>query len=1114
MSTDGKGSGAEIAIIGMACRFPGASTIEQFWRNLRDGVESLTRLSDEDLALAGVDPGLAAQPSYVRAVPILADIESFDAAFFGYTPPEGRVMDPQHRLFLECSWEVFERAGYDPESYPAPIGVFTGAKTNTYLLNLFSNRDFFRSVDNFQIALGNDLASLATRISYKLNLRGPSYALHTACSTSLVAVHLACQSLLLDECRMALAGGVAVNVPHRRGYLYQRGGILSPDGSCRTFDAQAAGSNFGNGAGAVLLKRLEDALADGDHIHAVISGSATNNDGAQKASYTAPGVEGQTKVLIEAMACARVDADTISCIEAHGTATQLGDSIELRALTHAFRASTQRRGFCALGSVKTNIGHLETAAGVAGLIKTALALEHRQIPPSLHFETPNPNLDLERSPFFVNTELRDWQIEQGPRRAGVSSFGIGSTNAHVILEEAPVPPPAAVPSRAWQLLPLSARTPAALAAMAAGLAAHLSSHAELSLADVAFTLEVGRRGFQHRLALLCRDREEAVTALAAMAAAGRPGAPAPPETPADRSEPVFVATGQLSTAERPVVFLFPGLGEHYPDMARGLYDTEPVFRAVVAEAAALLAPEIGLDLRQVLFDSDGGDAGDGFSQPRPKPDLRWLFGRAQPEDGAAEAPASGAAHPLERTDLSQPALFVIEYALARLWMAWGVQPQALVGYSVGEYVAACVAGVLPLADMLRLVVGRARLIARLPAGAMTAVPLAAPELAPLLTRHGLSLAAQNGPLVTVVAGEVAAVAALERELGERGVVCRRLRTAHAFHSRLLEPAAGALTALVRTMAPQPPRIPYLSNLTGTWIIAEQVTDPAYWARQMTGTVRFGDALTELLRGPQRILLEVGPGQSLSSLSRLHPDCDRERGRLVLASMRPSYSAKHDQEHLLATLGELWIAGTPIDWRAFAGEGRRRVPLPTYPFERQRLWVESGEDPRAAVPPAAAKLVKRPDLDSWFYRTAWQEQPLPAAPEGSAPLPAGACWVVLADALDAEGPGLATRWCWWCRRHRESGSPVSSSVKRTSMPSAWACPTTIRACWPSSPPAGWCRAASSTSGGCRAPRWHPTSRASRRRRSAVSTAWSRSPRRSRASAFPPYGWTWHRPACSW
>jgi acyl transferase domain-containing protein/acyl carrier protein len=1029
VSTDRKDPGAEIAIIGMACRFPGASTIEQFWRNLRDGIESLTRLSDDDLALAGIDPGLAGQPSYVRSMPILADIEHFDAAFFGYTAPEARIMDPQHRLFLECAWEAFERAGYDPESYSAPIGVFTGAKTNTYLLNLFSNRDFFRTVDNFQIALGNDLASLATRVSYKLNLRGPSYALHTACSTSLVAVHLACQSLLLDECRMALAGGVAVNVPHRRGYLYQRGGILSPDGSCRTFDAQAAGSNFGNGAGAVLLKRMEDALADGDHIHAVICGSATNNDGAQKASYTAPGVEGQTKVLIEAMACAGVDADTISCIEAHGTATQLGDSIEFLALTGAFRASTQRRGFCALGSVKTNIGHLETAAGVAGLIKTVLALEHRQIPPSLHFQTPNPNLDLERSPFFVNTALRDWQVEQGPRRAGVSSFGIGSTNAHVILEEAPAAPQAVAPSRAWQLLPLSARTAAALAAMAAGLAAHLRSDPDLLLADVAFTLEVGRRAFTHRLALLCRDRQEALTALEGFAADTPPTAEAAnsadtqaPEVPPDRPGPVFVATGQLPTAERPVVFLFPGLGEHYPDMARGLYDTEPVFRAVVDEAAALLAPEIGLDLRQVLFTSDGGA---GPTQPRPKPDLRRLFGRDQPADGAGEATEDGAAHLLQRTKLSQPALFVIEYALARLWMAWGVHPRALVGYSVGEYVAACVAGVLPLADTLRLVVGRAQLIEQLPAGAMTAVPLSAPELAPLLTRHGLYLAAQNGPLVTVVAGEVAAVEALQRELGERGVVCRRLRTAHAFHSRLLEPASAALTALVRTMAPQPPRIPYLSNLSGTWITAEQVTDPGYWARQMTGTVRFGDALSELLRGPKRILLEVGPGQSLSSLSRLHPDCDRERGRLVLASMRPSYSAKHDQEHLLATLGELWVAGTPVDWPAFAGKRRRRVPLPTYPFERQRFWVESGEDPRAAAqPPVAARLVKQPDLGDWFYRTEWQEQPLPMTQEGAGPLPAGACWVVLADAPDAGGPGLASRLA---ARLRAAGDTVELVV---------------------------------------------------------------------------------------
>src|SRR5436305_6359005 len=588
-----QGSGSEIAVIGMSCRLPGAASVEEFWRNLTGGVESLTVLTDEELARSGVDPAVYRHPNYVRRVSVLDGVEMFDPAFFGYTPLEAKVMDPQHRLFLECSWEVFEQAGYDPETFPDPIGVFTGAKTNTYLFSLFSNRELFRSLDNFQIALGNDLASMATRVSYKLNLRGPSYALHTACSTSLVAVHLACQSLLLDECRMAVAGGAAVNVPHRKGYVYQKGGILSPDGSCRTFDAAAAGSNFGNGVGAVLLKRLEDALADGDHIWAVIRGSATNNDGAQKASYTAPGVEGQTAVLLEAMACAGVEPDDLSYIEAHGTATDLGDSIEMLALAEAFRAGASRQRSCALGSVKTNIGHLETAAGIAGLIKTALALDRRQIPPSLHFAQANPKIDFANGPFYVNTDLAEWRTAGRPRRAGLSSFGIGSTNAHVILEEAPAPAATTPAVRPFQLLALAARTPSALDAMTANLARHLEASpgadvanvADIAdIADVAYTLHVGRKAFQHRRAVVCPGDDPAAAAAALRGADG------------ERR-----ATGDRGTAERSVVFLFPGLGDHYVDMGLGLYQTEPVFRAAIDRSAELLRPAPAADLPEPLY---------------------------------------------------------------------------------------------------------------------------------------------------------------------------------------------------------------------------------------------------------------------------------------------------------------------------------------------------------------------------------------------------------------------------------------------------------------------------------------------------------------------------------
>ncbi|HYG62915.1 MAG TPA: type I polyketide synthase, partial [Thermoanaerobaculia bacterium] len=743
--------GSEIAIIGMACRFPGASTPEAFWRNLVAGVESLTTLSEEELLAAGVPREALRDPRYVPRAGFAEGIEYFDPAFFGYTPLEAKIMDPQHRLFLECAWEAFEHAGYNPEGNRDRVGVFTGAKTNTYLFSLFSNRELFRTLDSFQLALGNDLAAMATRISYKFNLKGPSYGLHTACSTSLVAVHLACQSLLLGECRMALAGGSAVNIPYRTGYLYQKGGILSPDGSCRTFDEKAQGSNFSNGSGAVLLKRLEDALADGDHVHAIIRGTASNNDGSAKASFTAPGVEGQADLLIDALACAGVDADTISYIEAHGTGTDLGDTIEMLALTEAFRASTPRRGFCAIGSVKTNVGHLEVAAGVAGLIKTALALEHRQIPPSLHYEKPNPRIDFESSPFYVATQLTGWQSD-GPRRAGVSSFGIGSTNAHVIMEE---PPPAVpvTPSRPWQLLLLSARSEPALNTMTANLARRLESLTDTDLPDAAYTLQTGRKDFGWRRAVLCRGTADAVAALSG-------------------ADPERVLTHLREPADLPVAFLFPGLGDHHAEMGLGLYRTERVFREELDRCAELLRPHLGVDLREVLYPrgTDAGEAGTG------KLDLRRMLGRGEKETGPRR---------IDETWLAHPALFAVEYALARLWMSWGIVPQSLVGYSLGEYVAACLAGVLELPCALALVARRARLIQDLEPGAMLAVSLPEAELMPHLESHGLSLAAVNGPAICVAAGPVTAVDTLERDLGALGVACRRLPTHHAFHSSMM-----------------------------------------------------------------------------------------------------------------------------------------------------------------------------------------------------------------------------------------------------------------------------------------------------------------------------------------
>ncbi|HSF38970.1 MAG TPA: condensation domain-containing protein [Thermoanaerobaculia bacterium] len=912
----GAGSGLDaIAIVGMAGRFPGAADVDELWRNLRDGRESITFFDDEELAAAGVPPELCRRPDYVRAAGALEGVELFDAGFFGLTPREAELMDPQQRLFLECCWQACEDAGYDPLSYPGKIGVYGGSGSPAYFVfHVLPNVDL--TTGWVQVKLFNDKDFLTTQASYRLNLRGPSLAVQTACSTALVAVHLAGQALLDGECEMALAGGSTVNFPHRAGYLFEEGGIASPDGHCRAFDARARGTVPGSGAGVVLLKRLAEALADRDTIHAVILGSAVNNDGAGKAGFTAPGVESQIQAIGEALALAGVDPDRVGYVEAHGSGTPLGDPIEIEALTRAFRASTERRSFCAVGSVKSNFGHTSAAAGVAGLLKTVQALKHRQIPPSLHFEAPNPLLRLDESPFYVNARLRDWPANGAPRRAGVNSLGLGGTNAHVVLEEAPAATPGSE-SRPWQLLLLSARTGPALEAASARLAHWLRESPEADLADVAHTLRVGRHSFAHRRALVCRSREEAVAGLAQAAEGG-------------------VAPG----SGRGVAFLLPGTGDHYLGMGAGVYREEPRFRDALDRCAEALRPHLGLDLRDVLHPAGGGAQG-GARDLR-----RLLSGAVEDEDPASLR--------LGRTALLHPALFAVEYALAELWLEWGIRPWALLGYSLGEYVAACLAGVFSLEDALAVVAARARLVDALPAGVLLAVPLPEEELAPLLDGEPeLSLSAANGPGLSVAGGPAEAVARLEQGLAGRGVSCRRLRTRHAFHSRMMEPAVGELERLLAGIRLAPPRIPFVSNATGTWITDAEATDPAYWARHLRRTVRFAQGVETLMAGAAGeppLLLEVGPGQTLGTLAQQHPR--RPAGLVTVASL-PGRSRvggpAEEPAQLLDALGRLWCAGAAPDWAGFtAREERRRVPLPTYPFERRRYFLDLPSVPAPAV----------------------------------------------------------------------------------------------------------------------------------------------------------------------
>lgn len=944
-----------VAIVGMACRFPQADSLERFWANLERGVESISYFRREELEAAGVPQSLLDAPGFVPAKPILDDVDHFDAPFFEISPREAEILDPQHRLFLEVAWEALERSGYAVDDFPGWAGLFAGVSFPSYWVeNLARRPDLVASVGPFQVFLANDRDYFATRVSYALDLKGPSVNVQSACSTSLVAVHLACQSLLDHQSDLALAGGARVQFPVVNGYVYQEGGIVSPDGHCRPFDASASGSIFGDGVGVVVLKRLADALADGDSIDAILRGSAMNNDGSAKVGYTAPSIQGQSEVVALALGLAGVDPDTVTYVETHGSGTPLGDPIEVEALTEVFRGSTERSGFCALGSVKSNFGHLEAAAGVAGLIKTVLALKHRRIPPSLHCRQPNPRIAWESSPFYVATELIDWEVPDGaPRRAGVSSFGIGGTNVHLVLEEAPEPPPPE-PSRSHQLLVLSARTPSALEAATDRLADHLAAARDEELPDAAFTLLHGRRHFEHRRAVVCTSRREAVEALRTR-------------------DTARLQEGVAGGSAAAPVFLLAGLGDHYPGMGAGLYRDEPAFREAFDRAAELLRESLDEDPRDLLF-AGALEEGEPAS---PEPDLLGLLGRRP-----AQTPEGARAGSLESIGRLHPTLFAVEYALARLWMSLGIEPAALLGYSLGEYVAACLAGVLSLEEALAVVVERARLVEELPEGAMLAVALGREETGELLAPP-LAIAALNGPGLTVVAGPAEAVEELGARCAGEGVTTRRLASSHAFHSEALEPAAGPLTAALSRVELRPPEIPFLSNVTGTWITDQEATDPEYWARHLVSPVRFSDGLATLFARGHRTFVEIGPGSVLGSL--VHQNWEVEgddAGPVVVPSMRAAFERRPDQEQLLRSLGRLWTAGVVPGPGFWGDEARRRLPLPTYPFERRRYWIDpvaqqpgpagaAPDGPREAEPdrPRVAAVHDRPRLGTPFVEPA-------------------------------------------------------------------------------------------------------------------------------------------------
>ena len=938
--------GSRIAVVGLAGRFPRADGVDEFWRNLRQGVDTITDFGLADAELVAGDPE---RDEFVASRGLLEGPELFDAALFGISPREAELTDPQHRIFLECALEALEHAACDPARFPGRIGVFGGSSASTYLMyNLMANPQTLASTDVLRLRMGNSPDFLTSRVSYLLGLRGPSMVVQTACSTSLAAVHAACQSLLAGECEVALAGGVSVATPQKVAMKYEPGSVVAPDGRCRAFDAAAEGSVAGEGVGIVVLKRLDQALADRDTIHAVVLGTCLANDGDRKGNFTAPSVEGLAEVIAGALEQAGVGADTIQYVEAHGSGTRLGDSVEVAALERVFaRAGSPLGKPCLLGSVKTNIGHLDAAAGIAAFIKTVLALRHRQIPPTLHFRRAHPRTGLQDSRFRVVDRWTPWEAGETPRRAGVTSLGIGGTNVHVVLEEAPDATPAEG-KESWRIYPLSAATPAALERLTDSVAEHFDGLSERSAGNAARTLARGRAQRTFRRVAVCRGIHDAARAL-------------------QERDAGATWAGVASEEPRPIAFMFPGVGDQYPGMGRGLYHDLPVFRETLDLCCGIVAAHAGVDLHPYFTPADAPPE----VEERPAPRLQmWK-------------PAGDARRDVTRTLHAHAAVFALEYSLARQWIAWGIAPSALIGHSVGEFAAACVAGVFSLENALRLVCERARLIEGLPQGRMIAVPLPEGELAPML-EDMVSLAAVNAPAHCVVAGTAPCIERLEAELAARRIVSVPLPTEHAFHSSMMAPVREPLLQLLRSIPMSSPRVPLVSSADGQWLSGADACDPDYWAGQLCRTVRFADGVRTLVQDPTRILLEVGPGQTLCTAAWQQMRRDGNPAPVALASLRSARDPYPDACFLLESLGRLWTVGAAVDWDAvFAGEELRSIPLPTYPFERARHWVERAAAPAAPFapsPPAARAEIP----DPWVPSP--EEEPLGAGvdPEGVEP----------------------------------------------------------------------------------------------------------------------------------
>jgi acyl transferase domain-containing protein len=871
-------TGNEIAIIGASGGFPGADGIDEYWENIIGGSDCISHYSKEELKAEGLSPELLEQKNYVRAKGEVRDMTVFDADFFGITPQEAEIMDPQHRMFLECAWEALENAGYCTERHAGIIGVYAGKSVSSYLYqNIFPQLRQMLTMGNLQAAIGNDKDSVTSTISYHMNLKGPSVTIQSSSSTSLVAVCIACQSLLTYQCDMALAGGISVGPPNKCGYLYETGGIMSRDGHTRPFDDASSGFVPGNGYGLVVLKRLDEALADRDHIYAVIKGYAVNNDGSEKISYTAPSVDAHAGVIALAQAMAEVKADTIEYVEAHGTGTRLGDPIEVAAYRKAFALSTQKKSFCALGSVKANIGHLDCAAGVAGLIKVMLALHHQMIPPHINIERVNSEIDFANSPFYINREARRWEKPNGPRRAAVSSLGMGGTNAHVVLEEAPAVSRTPRDGENHILL-LSAKTQYAFDENRRRLLAYLQAHRTDNISDASYTLAVGRKPFFYRKAIVCDSADDAIQKLS------------------DGTS--FV---KCRYNNRRIVFMFPGQGTQYVRMTKGLYENDAAFRDEIDRCAHLINAEINLDIRAIIVSG------------------------VTSEDT------------LHMTQVTQPALFAVEYALGRKLITLGLSPSAMIGHSLGEYAAAAIAGIFSLEDAVKLVCVRSKMMQEVAPGAMTVVGLSPEKLRVVI--GDVSLAAINAPEQCVITGTREEIAEAENKLALANVFHKRLKISHAFHSKMFIGMSYQYKEFMNGIKLHKPSIPFISCLTGSLIADAQAVDREYWRRHIVEPVRFGEGIARLLRDESNLFVEVGVGHTLCNLLNMSDQCRQDSAAVSL--VRNVKEAVSDEVFFLGALAQLWTHGADIDWHMFYADSQcGRIPMPSYAFDRSRYWIEA------------------------------------------------------------------------------------------------------------------------------------------------------------------------------